>query len=249
MSARLSGRPARVAVGSIVVLDLLALVALSVQRTTTTTNTVRPAADQPVVTQTVTLTPTSSLPGDGGGLVGAPVVAEPPVIATTTPVALPSATSTSPVAPPSTPGVEPDATIADCPIALQKPATSGGLQSLIDFAPAFGPFSAEAFAAASAYQPLLQLIGPILAQYPKLAPKVAPLMNGLLTPWERLLDTAFGLLAPFYAPHRQAVLGAESKLAAFFAPYAQKLATSPLGGCIVDLEAALVGDTVAAPAS
>ena len=252
--ARLSSRGARAGVGTLVVLDLIALVALSVHRTTTTTQTVRPAANQPVVTQTGTVTPTSSLPGDGGELVGAPVGGQPiggqPTVAPPFGGSNGVPSSAAPTSPTSPATGQPHPAIAACPIPLREPATNGGLQSLIDFAPAFGPFSAEAFAAASAYQPLLQLIGPILAQYPKLAPKLAPLLDEFLTPWERILDSGFGLLAPFYAPHRQAVLQAESKLAAFFAPYAQQLASSPLGGCVIDLEAALVGDvTVASSAT
>jgi hypothetical protein len=143
---------------------------------------------------------------------------------------------------PSTPPVEPAAQ-QSCPIPLKEPATSGGLQSLIDFAPAFGQFSAEAFAAASAYQPALQLLGPILAQYPKIAPKITPLIVPLLAQWQHVLDSLYALIAPHYAPYRTAVLVAEGKLAAALAPYAQKLADSALGGCIVDLEAALVNDT------
>lgn len=130
-----------------------------------------------------------------------------------------------------------------CPIPLKEPDQSGGLQSLIDFAPAFGQFSAEAFAAASAYQPALQLLGPILAQYPDLAPRITPLVGPLLAQWQKVLDSLYRLIGPYYAPYRTQVLDAEGKLAAALAPYAQKLANSPLGGCIVDVEAALVQDT------
>lgn len=127
-----------------------------------------------------------------------------------------------------------------CPIPLKAPAQTGGLQSLIDFAPAFGPFSAEAFAAASAYQPMLQLLGPILAQYPALAPKLSPVIDPLIQLSGQGLTVVYGLIEPLYAPYRQQVLQAETRLAAALAPYAQQLANSPLGGCIVGLEAALV---------
>jgi hypothetical protein len=149
--------------------------------------------------------------------------------------------SASPTPTPTTP---PGAALhATCPIPLDEPAHTGGLQSLIDFAPAFGPFSAEAFAAAAAYQPALQLIGPILAQYPKLAPTLKPALRPFLDQWQKLLTLVDGLIAPFYAPMRPQLLEAETKLAAYFAPYAEKLVDSPLGACIVDLEAALVADT------
>ena len=113
---------------------------------------------------------------------------------------------------------------------------------MISFAPAFGEFSAEAFAMASAYQPALELLGPILAQYPKLEPKLARYVDPFVSAFGRLLDTGFAVVAPVYAPHRQDVLDAETKLAAALEPYAQKLATSPLGGCVVELETALVRD-------
>jgi hypothetical protein len=176
-----------------------------------------------------------------------PVAAHPsaaaPAVTTSPPT---STTPAKPVATPSTPpsGTTPaTAAPAQCPIKLATPATSGGLQSLIDFAPAFGPFSAEAFAAASAYQPLLQLLGPILAQYPTISAKAGPAINALLGLWETILNSLYGLLAPIYAPYRQGVLNGETKFAAFLAPYSERLADSPLGGCIVDLEAALVHDT------
>jgi len=58
-----------------------------------------------------------------------------------------------------------------------------------------------------------------------------------------LMNTLFGAIDPYYAPYRTKVLQAETQLASFLAPYAEKLADSPLGGCVIDLEAALVGDT------
>lgn len=188
-----------------------------------------------------------------------------PVVAAGTPIALPagpalstgggttvtlpgepgaSSTPTSP-ATPSGPPVTGDGSsqIGECPIPLAKPTRLGGLQTLIGFAPAFGPFKDEAFAAASAYQPVLQLLGPILAKYPEIAPKIEPAMAPFLDAFAGLLDQGYTLLAPLYGPYRQQVLTAESKLADALAPYSQKLVTSPLGGCVIDLEAALVGDT------
>jgi len=96
---------------------------------------------------------------------------------------------------------------------------------------------------ASAYQPVLQLLGPILAKYPDLATKLSPVLTPLLGYFQNLLDAGFNLLAPYYAPLRPQVLELETKLAAALAPYSQQLANSALGGCIVDVEAALVGDT------
>jgi hypothetical protein len=248
------GLPAKVARAAIVVLvalDLVALAAFSLHRTTTTSTTIRPlsqgtAAAPSTPQQTVGTTPTIPLPS-GGGSVALPV-------SDSTGSSKPStgkhpAKGTHPKTPPTpkppTSGVPPitAAEIGKCPVKLDKPAQMGGVQSLVPLAPAFGPFSAEAFAAASAYQPELELLGPILAQYPSLAPKVAPLFAPVLKLFATGSNSLFSLISPLYAPHRTEVLVAETKLATFFAPYSKKLAGQPLAGCVVDLEAALVGDT------
>jgi hypothetical protein len=232
------------AIIAIIALDLVALVAFSVRVDNVTRTTTTPAATSvPAI-----------LPAAPATAAAVPVAVPPPAPQITTTTGGGSTTTasgptktTAPSPPPlsGTPttgtGSEPEP--ADCPLPLAKPVTSGGLQSLIDFAPAFGPFSAEAFAAASAYQPALQLIGPILAQYPKIAPTIEPAMTPFLNAFAGILNTGYTLLAPIYTPYRQRVLEAETTLATAIAPYAEKLVSSPLGGCVIDLEAALVGDT------
>lgn len=233
----------RAGVTVVVVLDLLALAAFSVRVSTTTTRTVNPLAQsRPAANTSVpTATPSASTPA----LV-------PPV---SVPIAIAAAVGDAPhQSPPSSPTASPTGTVSPppvptasaqqaCPVALPPPTQTGGLQSLIDFAPAFGPFSAEAFAAAAAYQPALRLIGPILAEYPALAPKLNPLLTPFVQAVGDLLTTVDVLLGPLYAPYRTKVLQAETKLAAFIAPYAQSLANSPLGGCVIDLEASLIEGT------
>ncbi|RNL79848.1 hypothetical protein [Nocardioides marmorisolisilvae] len=232
----------RPALFALLVLDVIVLGAFAVQVEKVTRTVTIPGA----VAQTAA--PLTPLPSPSTPV---PVPAAVPIVSTTgggtTTVAVPTVEKPTPSPTPTptaspTPGGE-GTTVAKCPIPLKEPAASGGLQTLISYAPAFGPFRDEAFAAASAYQPLLQLLGPILAQYPQLAPKVEPAFAPFLAAFAGLLDQGYTLLAPLYAPHREAVLDAESKLAAALAPYAQKLATSALGGCVVDLEAALVQDT------
>jgi hypothetical protein len=110
----------------------------------------------------------------------------------------------------------------------------------VPFAPAFGPFSAEAFALASAYQPELQLLGPILAQYPGIEPAVSPVLTPLVTTLGALLDRGLEAVTPLYGPYRTKFLQAETKLAAALAPYSQALAFNELGGCIVELQSALL---------
>ena len=243
----MSRRPvSKVVISAIVALDLIALVVVAFHRTSTTSITTRRPASlaiapsvtgSPTPTATPTPTPTPSL----GPPSVSPIV--PPVVLPPTSTA-PSAPSSTPTSPPSggssTPPVVTAA--ANCPIPLAKPVTNGGLQSLIDFAPAFGPFEAEAFAMASAYQPVLQLLGPILAQFPALETQFQPQITALLTPFQNVLNSVYSIIAPLYSPYREQVLTAETKFAAFLAPYAQSLANSPLGGCVVDVEAALVGD-------
>jgi hypothetical protein len=245
-------RLARSIAVAVVVLDLLGLIALSVRRTTTTTTTVQPLAQPALAAPT---TPSDVPPPATGNAPAAPPAAvqvsqqQSTGHATTKPHKTTTKTKhhhPTPSGPTDPPGGVPpvkNAAIGKCPIKLAKPDQMGGVQSFVPFAPAFGPFSAEAFAAASAYQPELQLLGPILAQYPKYAPQAEPLLKPVLTLFGAGSNGLFNLISPLYTPHRTQVLKAETKLAAFFAPYSKQLAGQPLSGCIVDLEAALVGDT------
>lgn len=133
--------------------------------------------------------------------------------------------------------------IPACPIKLTDNNQSGGLQSLVQFAPAFGPFTPEAFAAASAYQPLLELVGPLLAQYPQLAPVIGPYAAQFVVTAAQGTGLLGQLVAPLYGPYKNQVVTAETKLAAALAPYSESLAYSPLGGCVVELENALVAQS------
>jgi hypothetical protein len=237
---------AKAVIGAIVVLDLVTLGAFGIHSTKTTTSTVAvPAQPATPAPADPSATPDPGAPTGSGVPLGATDLA-----ADTQQIASGGKTTTPPKDPGgSDPGTPPDDFVAaKCPIDLPEPAHDGGLQSLITFAPAFGPFKDEAFAAAAAYQPLLQLLGPILAQYPKFAPTLDPALAPLLTAFEGVLNQGFTLLGPYYTPYRQKILKAESDLATALAPYSQKLAASPLAGCLVDLEAALVNDTKPATA-
>lgn len=220
----------------VIVLGAFAVRVESVTRTVTTPGTTaRPSA--PLVPAAPTSSPVPVAPATPISVTTTdrPVLAAPPA---STPA--PSRSTPTPTAAPTS---DPGTAAARCPVALKEPAASGGLQTLIGYAPAFGPFRDEAFAAASAYQPLLQLLGPILARYPQLAPTIEPALAPFLSAFATLLDQGYALIAPLYAPHREEVLDAESKLAAALAPYAQQLVGSPLGSCVVDLQAALLQDT------
>jgi hypothetical protein len=241
----LSTRVVRTALTALVVLDLLAVAGFAVHRTTVTTRTSRPAASSLPEPATSTQ-PTPSPVATGSQPLTAAGVTLPTVSSTSSSPAGGDTTTapTAPVTPPTggVPAVQ-VAAIGKCPIKIATPAELGGVQSLVTFAPAFGPFSAEAFAAAAAYQPELELLGPILAEYPKFAPALEPLLAPVLALFATGSNSLFSLIAPFYTPHRTAVLSAETQLGAALAPLSAKLAATPLAGCVVDLEAALVGDT------
>jgi hypothetical protein len=122
---------------------------------------------------------------------------------------------------------------------LPTTTATGGLQSLIGFAPLFGPFSAEAFASAAAFQPLLELFGPFLVTFAKDYAPVAPSLAPLLAQVESLENQGYALLAPLYAPYRSQFLTAETALATALAPAASTLLDNPLSACVVDIEGVL----------
>lgn len=237
----MSIRHLRVVKGALIVaavLDVLALGAFAVRVDTVTSTVTIPAAPAAEVAAPSAVLP----PAAPTGYAAIPAVS---TDANATPPAAPrpAKSEPSPRSPSTdepTPAPEPSAAAVRCPIPVREPTTSGGLQTLIGFAPAFGPFKDEAFAAAAAYQPVLQLLGPILAKYPEIGPRIEPTLTPLLGAFSGLLDAGYTLLGPLYAPHRTEVLEAESKLAAALAPYARELATSPLGGCVVELQSALL---------
>jgi hypothetical protein len=92
---------------------------------------------------------------------------------------------------------------------------------------------------APAFQPFLQLFGPLLAQFPSLYTQLQPVLGPLLTQWDSLVNSGYAVLAPLYTPYRQQFLDAEVQLAGVLAPYAQQLAGSPAAACIVDIEGEL----------
>lgn len=233
-------RLTRGALVTVIVLDLIAVIGFAFHRTTTETTTVQPlaaAAPHPAAKPPRAATPAAPA-------VAAAVTARAPRSHPQRPSSgapHDASSSGTPSAPGGVPAV-PRAALGKCPAPLATPSKLGGVQSLVSFAPAFGPFSAEAFAAASAYQPVLELLGPVLAEYPKYAPVIGPLVAPLVEVFAAGSQSLFGAIEPAYAPHRPKVLAAETRLATALAPYAAKLAGTPLAGCLVDVEAALVGD-------
>jgi hypothetical protein len=157
----------------------------------------------------------------------------PPTTTTSTTTSTTSTTTTPPGTLPSPPQV------AACPLGLPPATQSGGLQSLIGLEPLFGPFAAEAFAMAPAFQPLLQLLGPVLAEYPGLSTQLQPVLGPLLADWEVLANAGNAVILPLYGPYQRQFLEYETQFAALIAPYAEKAAGSPWAACAVDLEGEL----------
>lgn len=185
----------------------------------------------PVATAAPATTPT----------VTTPVVTAP---ASTTPATTPTPTAPSPT---TTGTTIPDVTAAAlpaCPLGLSSPKNLGGLESLIGFAPVFGPFSAEAFASAAAFQPVLELIGPFLVAfanaYAPYSAAFAPLLNTI----ESLENTGYAaLIEPLSAAYQTQLLTAETQLATALAPGASALLDNPASSCLVDIEGLLTGDS------
>lgn len=232
-------------VAALVALDLLALLGTAFHRTTvTTTRSVAAAAAAPVPVP----------PPASQGPVDVPPPAVPAAPPATQPVALPVVTAAPVALPRTTDTPSPTASAAPvpsypttsapppspCPVPLQSPSSNGGLQSLIGYAPAFGSFTSEAFAGASAYAPVLTLVGPVLAQYPTAAPVVEPVVLPLLAQWEQVLKAGYGVVGPYYSPYRASFLAAETALATTLAPYSQQLASSAAASCLIDLQYTLI---------
>lgn len=200
--------------------------------------------------------PSTSGGGAAAGAPAAPVLITASPLVTTQAVTAASITgeATDPTADPvpapsvptgtTVPSAPTPAALPACPFPLPTPAHTGGLATLIGLSPLFGPFSAEAFAPAAAFQPVLELFGPFLVEFADVyagdEPSLAPLIDQL----ESLENEGFTVISPLYGPYRTQFLTAETSLASALAPYAQKLASNPASSCLVDIEGIL---TSAAP--
>jgi hypothetical protein len=168
----------------------------------------------------------------------APAVTSPEVVtaaSTTTATSTPAPTSAAPTGP----AAPAPAALVACPLSLPAPAQTGGLQSLIALSPLFGPFSAEAFASAAAFQPVLELFGPFLIEFASAYATAEPSLAPLVSQVEALENEGFSVISPFYLPYRTKFLTAETALATALAPYAEALVSSPAASCLIDVEGVL----------
>jgi hypothetical protein len=205
-------------------------VALPATPATNSTPTAAPATVAPISTSasSTTAAPTSV---KTAAATTAPAPASTP--------ATPSATTPAT----TTPGVTANALPA-CPLGLSSPTNLGGLQSLIGFAPVFGPFSAEAFASAAAFQPVLELIGPFLVAFANAYAPHSASFAPFLSTIESLENLGYTtLIEPLSAPYQTELLTAETQLATALAPGASALLDNPASSCLVDIEGLLTGDS------
>ena len=233
-----------VAVGAVVALGLGALWPASTSIVTRrAVSGAAPTLVAPIGSVRPAFTPTAA----DAGTVSVAVV--PPVLtnaSTTTglPAVAPARSDGAPVTGPSDAPAAPNGTTptptppASCPLPLPAASSSGGLQSLVGFAPAFGPFASEGFALAPAYAPILQLFGPVIARLAAQNPQAAPVLDPLLATLQTLSTSGYSVLAPGYTPYRPQVLSVETQISQALAPYSEQLAGSPAGACLVDFEAA-----------
>jgi hypothetical protein len=237
-------RPVRIASGSVVVAALGVLGAFALWPASVTTSVTHHRAassggDGAVAPQV----PAAPEPGASSPLASAPAVtgSSAPLVSPSTSGVSGSPAPSPPTAPPASGGGSPPSTAAvPCPLGLPAATQGGGLQSLVVFAPAFGPWSSEGFALAPAYAPLLQLFGPVIGQLAAQSPQAASVLTPLLTTLQALDTQGYDALSPLYGPNREQVLSAETQLASALAPYSEQLANSAAGSCLVDLESLVV---------
>lgn len=150
---------------------------------------------------------------------------------------------------PLTPGGSPDAAVQlgagspfatvpvntqpACPLGWPAPKQQGGLASLIGLAPLAGPFSSEAFALGSVYQPILQLAGPLLAQIAPIITQYQPLIDPIITQAQGVEAVVLQAILPYYGPYRSQLIAAEGDFAKAIAPILNNVYNSEAASCFV----------------
>ncbi|GAA2066351.1 hypothetical protein [Williamsia deligens] len=138
-----------------------------------------------------------------------------------------------------------------CPLGLPEPAKSGGLSSIVELSPMFGPFASEVFSLGPAIQPMMQLAGPLLAELEPVIhqnlPWITPILNGIAGAGEVVLAA----ILPFYGPYRDQFIASEGKFAASIAPVLTATYDSPAAACLTAVQGELIrqahGGQVTAP--
>ncbi|MFB8283018.1 hypothetical protein [Nocardia colli] len=120
-----------------------------------------------------------------------------------------------------------------CPIGWPAPKQQGGLASLIGLAPLAGPFSSEAFALGSVYQPILQLAGPVLAEIAPILAQYQPAIDPFITQVQGVEAIVLQAILPYYGPYRGQLIAAEGELAKVLAPILTNAYNSEAASCFV----------------
>ncbi|WP_457062068.1 hypothetical protein [Mycobacteroides abscessus] len=131
-----------------------------------------------------------------------------------------------------------------CPFGWPAPGPDeqGGLASLIDVAPAAGVFSSEAFAPATAYEPILKMMGPVLARISPLLSRHPWAIDQFVTRFQTVMVRILEAILPYYGPYRNDVLKAEGDLAKALTPFLESLYNTPTAQCLVAWEAQRIRD-------
>lgn len=120
-----------------------------------------------------------------------------------------------------------------CPLGWPAPKQQGGLASLIGLAPLAGPFSSEAFALGSVYQPILQLAGPVLAEIAPILAQYQPTIDPFITQVQGVEAVVLQAILPYYGPYRDQLIAAEGDLAKVLAPILTNAYNSEAASCFV----------------
>ncbi len=140
---------------------------------------------------------------------------------------------------------------AACPIGLPKPDKTGGLSSIVELSPMFGPFASEVFALGPAIQPLMQLAGPFLAELEPVIHQNLPWLTPILNQIAGAGTVVLQAILPFYGPYRDQFIAAEGRWAAAVAPALASAYQSPAAACLTAFEGQLIrsakGNRVTAP--
>ncbi|MGU3293653.1 hypothetical protein [Williamsia sp. M5A3_1d] len=140
---------------------------------------------------------------------------------------------------------------AACPIGLPKPDKTGGLSSIVELSPMFGPFASEVFALGPAIQPLMQLAGPFLAELEPVIHQNLPFLTPILDQIAGAGTIVLQAILPFYGPYRDQFIAAEGQWAAAIAPALASAYQSPAAACLTAFEGQLIraakGNRVTAP--
>ncbi|MBF6061931.1 hypothetical protein IU500_19730 [Nocardia terpenica] len=134
-----------------------------------------------------------------------------------------------------------------CPLGWPAPKQQGGLASLIGLAPLAGPFSSEAFALGSVYQPILRLAGPVLAEIAPVIAHYQPQIDPVITRVQGVEAVVLQAILPYYGPYRSQLIAAEGNVARQLAPILDRAYNSEIASCFVAWQGQLIDQAEGGP--